>query len=56
MSWRSMKSLIKDGTHNMSENIRSKQMNILLWVLQILLAAWNMIGAIYLVNNYENSR
>ena len=28
-------------------------MNILLWVLQILLAAWNMIGAIYMVSNYE---
>jgi hypothetical protein len=28
-------------------------MNILLWVLQILLALWNMIGAIYMVSNYE---
>ena len=29
-------------------------MNVLLWVLQILLTLWNMIGAIYMVNNYEN--
>ena len=29
-------------------------MNILLWVLQILLALWNMIGAIYMVNRYED--
>lgn len=28
-------------------------MNILLWVLQILLALYNMIGGIYMVNNYE---
>jgi hypothetical protein len=28
-------------------------MNILLWVLQILLAVWNMIGGIYMVNNYQ---
>jgi hypothetical protein len=28
-------------------------MNILLWVLQILLALFNMIGGIYMVNNYE---
>ena len=30
-------------------------MNILLWVLQILLALWNVIGGIYMVNNYETS-
>ena len=29
-------------------------MNILLWVLQILLAVWNMIGGIYTASNYEN--
>src|SRR5205085_56237 len=28
-------------------------MNILLWVLQILLALWNMIGGIYTAFNYE---
>ena len=28
-------------------------MNILLWVLQILLALWNIIGGIYMVANYE---
>jgi hypothetical protein len=28
-------------------------MNILLWVLQILLALWNIIGGIFIVNNYE---
>jgi hypothetical protein len=28
-------------------------MNILLWVLQILLAFYNLIGGIYLINNYE---
>ena len=28
-------------------------MNILLWVLQILLALWNITGGIYMVNNYE---
>ncbi len=28
-------------------------MNILLWVLQILLAFWNMVGGIYMINNYE---
>lgn len=28
-------------------------MNILLWALQILLALYNMIGGIYMVNNYE---
>ena len=28
-------------------------MNILLWVLQILLALYNMTGGIYMVNNYE---
>jgi hypothetical protein len=32
---------------------RRKQMNILLWVLQILLASWNMLGGIYTVLNYE---
>jgi hypothetical protein len=37
----------------MFNKIMSKQMNILLWVLQILLALWNMIGGIYMVNNYE---
>ncbi len=28
-------------------------MNILLWVLQILLAFWNIIGGFYVVNNHE---
>ena len=28
-------------------------MNILLWVLQILLALWNIVGGIFVVNNYE---
>ena len=28
-------------------------MSILLWVLQILLALWNMTGGIYMINNYE---
>ena len=28
-------------------------MNILLWVLQILLALWNIIGGIYMANNYK---
>ncbi len=28
-------------------------MNFLLWVLRILLALWNMVGGIYVVNNYE---
>src|SRR5438067_8007232 len=29
-------------------------MNVLLWVLQILLALWNMIGGIYVARNYTN--
>jgi len=29
-------------------------MNILLWILQILLALWNIIGAIYMLNNYSD--
>ena len=28
-------------------------MNILLWVLQILLALYNIVGGIYMVNNYK---
>jgi hypothetical protein len=28
-------------------------MNILLWVLQILLALWNIIGGSFMLNNYE---
>ncbi len=28
-------------------------MNILLWVLQILLALWNIVGGMYIVHNYE---
>jgi hypothetical protein len=28
-------------------------MNILLWVLQILLALWNLIGGIYTFSNYD---
>ena len=28
-------------------------MNILLWILQILLAAWNLIGGTYVMSNYE---
>ena len=28
-------------------------MNILLWVLQIMLAVWNIVGGIYMVNHYE---
>lgn len=31
-------------------------MNILLWVLQIILAFWNLIGGVYTVSNYENLR
>lgn len=31
----------------------SKQMNILLWVLQILLAFYFMTGGIYMVNHYK---
>jgi hypothetical protein len=45
--------VIKERRPKMFNKIRSKQMNILLWVLQILLALWNMIGGIYMVNNYE---
>jgi len=29
-------------------------MNILLWVLQILLALWNLIGGVYTFSHYEN--
>ena len=29
-------------------------MNILLWILQVLLAAWNIIGGVYTFSNYEN--
>lgn len=29
-------------------------MNILLWVLQILLGLWNLIGGIYTFSNYQN--
>lgn len=29
-------------------------MNILLWVLQILLALWNVIGGIYTAQNFKN--
>lgn len=28
-------------------------MNVLLWVLQILLAVWNLIGGIFLIGNYH---
>ena len=28
-------------------------MNVLLWVLQVLLAVWNLIGGIYVMSNYE---
>ena len=28
-------------------------MNILLWVLQILLALWNITGGLYMVNHYQ---
>jgi DoxX-like family len=28
-------------------------MNILLWALQVLLALYNIVGGIYVVNNYE---
>src|SRR6266480_2882463 len=38
---------------NMQATVRSKQMNIPLWVLQILLALWNVIGGIYMVNHYK---
>ena len=27
-------------------------MNVLLWVFQIVLALWNLVGGIYVVNNY----
>ncbi len=29
-------------------------MNILLWFLQILLALWNVIGGLYMMDHYEN--
>ncbi len=29
-------------------------MNILLWILQILLALWNLVGAGYMVVHYQN--
>jgi putative oxidoreductase len=29
-------------------------MNILLWILQILLAFWNVVGGIYMVNHYKD--
>jgi uncharacterized membrane protein len=29
-------------------------MNILLWVFQVLLALWNLIGGVYTFSNYEN--
>ena len=32
---------------------RSKQVNVLLWVLQMLLALWNITGGFYMVNNYK---
>jgi hypothetical protein len=31
-------------------------MNILLWILQILLAAWNAIGGVYTISNFEKIR
>jgi len=31
-------------------------MNMLLWMLQVLLAIWNFIGGAYTVFNYENLR
>ena len=31
-------------------------MNILLWVLQILLAFWNVTGGMYTISNYEKIR
>ena len=33
--------------------MKKKQMNILLWVLQILLALYNIAGGIYMMNNYQ---
>jgi hypothetical protein len=29
-------------------------MNVLLWILQILLAFWNLTGAVYMVFHYQN--
>jgi hypothetical protein len=29
-------------------------MNVMLWALQILLALWNLTGALYTISNYEN--
>ena len=29
-------------------------MNILLWILQVLLALWNLIGGVYTFSHYEN--
>lgn len=29
-------------------------MNILLWIIRILLALWNLTGAIYMMGHYEN--
>lgn len=31
----------------------SKQMNILLWALQVLLALWSITGGLYMINNYN---
>jgi uncharacterized membrane protein YphA (DoxX/SURF4 family) len=43
--------LTKVKTRN---DIRSKQMNIILWTVQILLALWNLTGGIYTISNYES--
>jgi putative oxidoreductase len=29
-------------------------MKILLWVMQILLSLWNIVGGVYMINNYQN--
>ena len=33
---------------------KNKYMNILLWVFQILLAIWNVLGGIYVVGHYQD--
>lgn len=36
----------------MFNDTRNKYVNIFLWILQILLALWNITGGIYMINNY----
>jgi hypothetical protein len=43
--------LAKVKTRN---DIDGKQMNIIIWALQILLALWNLTGGLYTISNYES--